>query len=78
MFMMFWVIKFGNPTQRLVNMMRAEMNGGYFEIMSVDIFIGGNINFLNDYIFCVLFSLSILTANAFFKGFLEMKILYKK
>lgn len=69
---MYWVVVYGYPTQPYVNMMRDSLIDGYFIMFSIKIFIGGQVNFLNDYLFCLLFALSIFTSNAFFRLFSEM------
>ena len=72
---MFFVIEFGYPTQWIVNIIQAHLHEGYFEVFGQDIFIGGHVVFLNDYLFCMIFAVSILSASAFFKGFIEVKLL---
>lgn len=67
------VVNFGNPMNELVTLVKNAASDGYLRIFNVAVFFGQELNFLNDYFFCLLFATSILTAKAFFSLFKESK-----
>jgi peptidoglycan/LPS O-acetylase OafA/YrhL len=68
-----FVITYGNPMNEMVLNIKSYANEGYFTLFNHAVFMGGQLNFLNDYFFCLLFAINILTAKSFFRSFKESK-----
>ncbi|MDX2367856.1 MAG: acyltransferase [Colwellia sp.] len=71
---MLLVVNIGNPMNELVTLVNSLAQEGYLRIFNVAVFFGQELNFFNDYFFCLLFATSILTAKAFFSLFNESKV----
>jgi len=70
---MIGIIQYGNPMNEMVIWFKNHADDGYLILFNYPIFFGAELNFLSDYIFCMFFAISILTAKSFFSYFNESK-----